>query len=191
MENWRIKTQILEFDDKTHSYFYNGEQIESVTQLLAKKFPSKYSKIPKDVLEKASERGTRIHKEIECYCKGFDVGTNEVKDFKFLKKHYGFKVIDNEIPIFFEFGGKIIAGRIDMILEMDGEYAVADLKTTSTLDKEYLGHQLNLYRLGAENCYDYKISSLYGIHIKDGKRKMIKIPIVDNEALLESLKEAL
>lgn len=191
MENWRINAQILEFDEENHSYFYNGEPVESVTQLLAKKFPSKYSKIPKEVLEMASERGTRIHKEIECYCKGFDLGTNEVKDFKFLKKHYKFNVKENEIPIYFEFGGKILAGRVDMILEMNGEFAVADIKTTSSLDKEYLGHQLNLYRLGVESCYGYKISSLYGIHIKDGKRKMVKIPIVEKEALLESLKEAL
>lgn len=181
----------LKFDKESHTYYVDGEKVDSVTQILSKKFPNKYANIPADVLLKASERGTQVHKAIEAYCKGFDDGSNEVSDFKFLRKHYGFTVKENELPIIINFGGKTIAGTTDMIFEMDGILAVADIKTTSTIDKEYLGHQLNLYKIGVEQTYGYAIEALYGIHIRDGKRKLIKIPIVSEEALYESLKEVL
>lgn len=181
----------LEFDEAEHIYHVDGVKVDSVTQLLAKKFPHKYDNIPPEILKKASERGTQIHKAIECYCQGYDDGSNEVKDFQFLQKHYKFTPKENEIPIILNFGGKTLAGRIDMIFEMNGELSVADIKTTSTIDKEYLGHQLNLYRLGVIQTYGYDIKGLYGIHLKDGKRKLVKIPIVTEEALYDSLKEVL
>ena len=77
-----------------------------------------------------------------------------------------------------------------VVMQMKG-LAVADIKTTSVLDKEYLVYQLNLYRIGLEQSYDYKIDSLYGIHLRDGKRKLVPIPIVSEEELYEKLKEVL
>lgn len=177
----------LEFIEDTHTYLVEGKIVPSVTQLLNRKFGGRYDSIPPEVLRKASERGTQIHKAIECYCQGFDDGSSEVRDYKFLERVHNFKAVENEIPIILDLGGKTYAGRLDMIISINGGYAVADIKTTSTLEKEYLGHQLNLYRLGVEQCYDYKISELYGIHLKDGKRKLVKIPIKEEEWLLKSL----
>lgn len=187
MEEWNIKGRKLEYVDQYHLYLVDGVKVPSVTQLLNRKFGKKYDGISADVLKKAAERGTQIHKAIECYCKGFDDGSSEVRDFKFLQKHYGFETVENELPIILTFGGETYAGRLDLILKIDGKYAVADIKTTSTLDKEYLGHQLNLYRMGVEQSYDYKIESLYGVHLRDGKRKLAKIPIKEEEWLLQSL----
>lgn len=187
---WIIKGKCLEFEEETHTYKCDGEKVDSVTQILHKLFPNKYAGIPKDVLKKASERGTQVHKAIEAFCKGFDDGSDEVKDFKFLRKNYGFIPIENEIPLILDFGGKTYAGTADLIMQMKG-LAVADIKTTSVLDKEYLVYQLNLYRIGLEQSYDYKIDSLYGIHLRDGKRKLVPIPIVSDEELYEKLKEVL
>lgn len=187
MESWNIKGRTLEYLDQSHIYICDGVKVPSVTQLLNRKFGNKYDGISKEVLMKAAERGTQIHKAIECYCKGFDDGSSEVRDFKFLQKHYGFETVENELPIILTFGGETYAGRLDLILKIDGKYAVADIKTTATLDKEYLGHQLNLYRMGVEQSYDYKIESLYGVHLRDGKRKLAKIPIKEEEWLLQSL----
>ena len=58
-----------------------------------------------------------------------------------------------------------------------GDKALADIKTTSTLDKEYLAYQLNLYRLGYMQSYDEEITKLYGVHLRDDKRKFVEIPI--------------
>lgn len=186
-----INGRILEFEEDSHTYYVDGVKVESVTQILKKKFPDKYANIPESVLKRASDRGVQIHKAIECYCRGFDDGSDEVSDFKFLQKHYGFVPFKTEIPIILDLNGKTYAGRIDLILKTDDDLTLSDIKTTSTLDKEYLGHQLNLYKVGVEQTYGYKISHLWGIHLTNGKRKVVNIPIVDKELLIESLKECL
>ena len=186
-----IKGRQLDFMEEYHAYFVDGEQVESVTQLLKKIFPDKYSDIPDHILKQACERGTQVHKAIEAYCKGFDDGSDEVKDFRFLQKHYGFTVIENELPMILDFGGKTYAGTTDMIFKMDDVLCLADIKTTSELDKNYLGYQLNLYKIGVEQSYGYDIKALYGIHLKNGKRKLVTIPIVSEEQLYESIKEIL
>lgn len=188
MNSWEIKGRTLEFLDETHTYLVDGVIVPSVTQLLGRKFSHKYDNIPAETLRKAAERGTAIHKSIENYCVSHvESDLIELHDFKFLKKMYQFEVMENELPIILDLGGKTYAGRLDMILKMNDKYSVADIKTTSTLDKEYLGHQLNLYRIGVEQCYDYRIEELYGIHLKEGKRKLVKIPIKEEEWLLQSL----
>lgn len=191
MESWEIKGRTLEYDDASHTYLVDGIIVRSVTQLLQMKFGGKYDGIDAGVLKAAADRGTAIHKAIEEYCKtGRNEDVPEVRDFKFLQHQYNFLVIGNEMPIILDFAGETYAGRLDLILNLnpaDPCYAVADIKTTSTLDKDYLGHQLNLYRMGVEQCYDIVPQELYGIHLKDGKRKMVKIPIRSEKWLAESL----
>lgn len=191
MESWEIKGRTLEYDDASHTYLVDGIIVRSVTQLLKLKFGGKYDGIDAGVLKAAADRGTAIHKAIEEYCKtGRNEDVPEVRDFKFLQHQYNFLVTGNEMPIILDFAGETYAGRLDLILNMnpsDPCYAVADIKTTSTLDKDYLGHQLNLYRMGVEQCYDIVPQELYGIHLKDGKRKMVKIPIRSEKWLAESL----
>lgn len=186
-----INGRQLDFIEESHTYFVDGEKVESVTQILSRLFPNKYADIDPGILKRAAQRGEQVHRAIEAFCKGFDDGSDEVKDFNFLRKHYGFVPIENELPIILDFGEKTYAGRIDLLLKMDGQVCLADIKTTSTLDKNYLGYQLNLYKLGLEQSYGYKIEGLYGIHLRDGKRKLVKIPIVSEEQLYESMKEIL
>ena len=187
MYEWYIKGRKLEFEEENHIYRVDGAIVPSVTQLLKRKFGGKYNDVPADVLKRAQEKGTMIHKVIECYCNGFDDNSAYTRNFKFLQKHYRFHPVETELPIILEFGGKTYAGRLDLILEIGGKNAVADIKTSYTLDREYLGHQLNLYRLGVEQSYDYKISKLYGIHLREDVRKFVEIPIKEEEWLLESL----
>lgn len=191
MESWEIKGRTLEYDDASHTYLVDGIIVRSVTQLLKMKFGGKYDGIDAGVLKAAADRGTAIHKAIEEYCKtGRNEDVPEVRDFKFLQHHYNFYVVGNEMPIILDFAGETYAGRLDLLLDVnliEHRYSVADIKTTSTLDKDYLGHQLNLYRLGVEQCYDIAIQELYGIHLKDGKRKMVGIPIRSEKWLAESL----
>lgn len=192
MESWEIKGRTLEYDDDSHTYLVDGIIVSSVTQLLNRRFGHKYDDVSSSVLAAAASRGTMIHKAIEDFCHGIDSDLAEVKDFEFLMNYYGFWVVKNELPIILDLAGKTYAGRLDMILAMNGEpyddkLAVADIKTTSVLDKEYLGYQLNLYRLGAMQSYGYEISKLYGIHLRSGKRKLVPIPIKEESWLVESL----
>lgn len=182
-----IKGHILEYYDDEHQYLVDGVMVSSITQLLTKKFPKRFEGVRKDTLEKAAEKGTEMHQDIENYCvSGVEKATKEIRNFKFLMKAYDFFVIDNEVPvILFKDEQPIAAGRLDMIIKINDAIGIADLKRTSTLDKEYLAYQLNLYRIAFQQCYGIPVKNLHGIQLKDDKRKMVEIPI--NEYLMEEI----
>lgn len=185
MESWIINFSTLEYDDDTHTYLVDGVIVPSVTQVLDIKFGGKYASVNPATLNRAANRGTTIHKAIEDYCKGNEelLGTKEVRNFRFLKKHYEFDVLENETPIVITKEGiPIVAGRLDLVLGINGVNALADIKTVSTLDKEYLAYQLNLYRIGYMQSYGADIKELYGVHLRDDKRKFVKIPIDEGRA---------
>lgn len=183
METWKIAGFTLEYDDDDHVYIVDGVIVPSITQMLSVKFGNKYDFVNKATLERAANRGTAIHKAIENFCKSGDQeDVKEVHNFNFLMNYYGLKVLENETPIIlFKDEAPIAAGRLDLILDNNGKTCVADIKTTSVLDKEYLAYQLNLYRLGYTQSYGIKVDELYGVHLRENKRKLVKIPV--NEAV--------
>lgn len=180
VESWVLRGHTLEYLDDIHQYLVDGIMVSSITQMLKMRFGNKYAGIDALTLQRASERGTVIHKAIEEYCKdGTDRDyVKELKNFKFLQKQYAFNVIENELPvILFDGDETISAGRLDMVLSMADQRGLADIKTTSTLDKEYLGLQLNLYRIAYMQTYGGQIDFLRGIHLRDDVRKFVSIPI--------------
>lgn len=184
METWEIRGGTLEYDDESHIYIYDGICLPSITQILQVRFGKKYDGVDNRVLNKAAEKGTLIHKAIENLCKTGEVEDyKEVRNFLFLQKHYDFKVVDNEIPVvLFENDIPIAAGRLDLILDINNGLYLADIKRTAILDKEYLGFQLNLYRIAFQQCYGKRIKGLRGIHLRENKRKFVPIPIKEDMA---------
>ena len=69
-----------------------------------------------------------------------------------------------------------------MVLEMNGEIGGADIKRTSSLDKDYLFYQLNLYRIAYRQTYGIEWDFLKGIHLREDVRKMVAIPVNENLA---------
>lgn len=173
---------MIEFDEETHTYLVDGIIVPSVTQILKVRFGGKYDWVNHKTLQAAAERGTRIHKAIEDHCLcGYDDGSQEIRNFDFLLKIHKLKVVENEVPVVITKEGFTCAGRLDLILEKDG-LCVADIKTTSNIDKEYLAAQLNLYRIGYEQTYKKSITAIYGVHLKGDKRKLYPIPINEDLA---------
>lgn len=186
IETWNIAGGILEYIDDIHTYLFNGEIFPSITQILKIKFGNKYDGISEGVLKRASEKGTRVHKIIEDYEKHNieDISYSELRDWKFLKKSYKFECLDNEIPIvIFKDDKPVACGRLDLVLKENEMLGLGDIKTTSTLDKEYLAYQLNLYRIGFQQCYEKNIEFLRGVHLKNGTRKYVEIPIREDMAI--------
>lgn len=185
MESWEIKGHTLEYIDEIHQYIIDGLCIPSITQILKIKFGNKYAGISAETLQKAADKGTKVHEAIENFEKWKieDIGCQELKDYKFLKRQYKFECRDNEVPIIlFKDGKPIAAGRLDLVLEMKLDLGLGDIKRTSTLDKEYLAYQLNLYRIGFMQCYDKEIKFLKGLHLRAGVRKFIDLPINEEMA---------
>lgn len=185
MNTWEINGHVLEYFDDTHTYLVDGIIVPSITQILKIKFNNKYSGVDQKVLNRASEKGTEVHEAIEKLCKTGEVeDLKEVNNFIFLQKQYKFNTIDNEVPIIlFRDETPIGAGRLDLVLEENNELGLGDIKRTSVLDKEYLAYQLNLYRIGYQQCYGTEIKFLKGLHLREDVRKYINIPINEKLAL--------
>ena len=189
METFSIKGGTLEYFDDTHTYLYEGLMLPSVSRILETKFKGEYKNVPPAVLNNAAQRGTAVHKAIENYNNlGYDDGSEAVRNFKFLQKQYGFDVLDSELPlVIFKDDMPIACGRLDMTMLMDGETGIADIKTVSTLNKEKIAYQLNLYRIGLMQSYGVDAKFLKIIHLMDGIRKVIDSPI--NEGMTWELIE--
>jgi len=179
----------LEFNPELHQYVVDGKIIPSVTQVLAEaKFGHKYDGINEDVLENARCRGSELHNAVDNYEKsGLERDDLiEFRDYKFLKRLFGFKVLQTEMPVVIDIDGFMMAGTFDQLEQANSLFGLADIKRTSVLDKEYVSYQLNLYRIGYEQCYpDKKIDFLKAIHLRDGVRRYVDIPI--NEEVTKQL----
>lgn len=182
MELFKLKVGDLEYYDDEHVYLFNGVMLPSVTEIIGKKF-NDYASVPKDVLNRAAERGTKVHKQIENFCRsGANDGSTAIRHFKFLQSQYGFEVLDNEMPlVIFKDDIPVACGRLDMTIEMNGKVGIADIKTCSALNKEKIAYQLNMYRLGLMQTYGVQAEFLKIIHIRDDKRKFIDMPINEEE----------
>ena len=182
----------LEFDEATHTYYYDGIETPSVTQMLRKVFPNKYAGIPQQVLESASQKGIAVHEAIERFEKTGEIsGLEELRNYRFLKRIYGFTAKENEIPIVVKIDGKVVmAGRLDMITEQNGQLGVEDIKRTATVDKNSLFYQLNWYAIGYEQGTGEKIEYLKCLHLRESVRKRIDIPL-NKEMAIKKLHELL
>ena len=179
-----IKGHTLEYFEDEHLYLVDGLVVPSITQLLKVRFGNKYEHIRTDTLKRASEAGTQVHDAIQRLCEDGEVADlPEVRNFMFLQRQYGFEVIENETPVILSvLDEPIAAGRLDMVIRMDGQIGGADIKRTSSLDKEYLFYQLNLYRIAYLQSYEVEWDFLRGIHLKDNVRKFVPIPINEHMA---------
>lgn len=178
-ECWKIAGHDLEYIDSDHQYLIDGVCVPSVTQVLKYKFANKYDGINKETLKRAAEQGTAVHKAIEDYCReGIESELPELRNFKFIQRQYEFTVLENEVPvILFMDDEPVCAGRLDMIVDIAGMIGIVDIKRTSTLDKDYLAHQLNLYRIAYRQSYGVEADFLRGLHLREDTRKFVNIPI--------------
>ena len=175
----------LEYLDDIHTYLVDGIIVPSVTQVMKIRFGGKYTGIPRKVLDRAAEKGTAVHEAIQAYCEQrTESELPEVRNFKFLQKHYDFTVKACEQPVILSMNHEpVCAGRLDLVLEMGGKVGGADIKRTSTLDKEYLAYQLNLYRIAYRQCYGVEWEFLRGVHLRENTRKFVEIPINEQMAM--------
>lgn len=178
------------FNEDLHTYTVDGKRAISVTQAVKNYLPSKYSAVSEKVLQEAAKRGTRLHNAIEIYEQdGLESNElQEFRDYRFLKKHYGWKVLESEKMVLYIDNGITICGRFDQLQKVGHKVVLADIKNTSALDKEYLGIQLNLYRMALKQSYGIEADELRGIWLYKGKRKYVSIPI-NEELTKEVIKE--
>ena len=162
---------MITFNKEEHTYTNGDKKLISVTQLLKLAGVSTdYSFVNSEVMRKASERGTLIHKEIEDYIKNGAVGfTEELFAFIDYLKENDLEPIASELLV----NDDEVAGTIDLILKnrKTGEIELDDIKTTSSVNKDYVSWQTSLYK----HLYGEQVDKLKCLHLKGDKLKAIEL----------------
>ena len=189
MNTYEINQHTIEFIPETHQYVVDGILVPCVSNILAYKF-NDYAKIPKEVLQRASAKGTELHKAIEDYeQQGITSDLQEFKNYLFLKKQHNFKNIENEVPVLYENEGRVLfVGTLDQIIQIDGKLGINDFKRVSAPNGRKIAYQLNFYKLAYEQTYGKKIDFLSYTHLRETVRKFHPLPI-NEETTLDLLNE--
>ena len=184
MDTFEINGHTVEFLPETHQYIVDGILTPCVSNILAYKF-NDYTSVPQDILKRAGEKGTELHKAIEDFEKeGKRSDLKEFKNYLFLKKHYRFENIANELPVLYEEDGRVVyVGTLDQVIEIDGNLGINDFKRVSAPNKEKIAYQLNLYRLAYEQTYGRPIEFLSFTHLREDVRKFHQLPINEEMAI--------
>ena len=193
-----VENKLVYFDELTHTYLRSGDDKElmGVTTLMKLcGLGPDYKDIPQAVLEKAAERGSAVHKAIECHCKGetydipFEYQDEVILDmaaYKLKAAAEKFKVLANEYLVS---DNEYVASSIDMILN---DLTLIDIKTTSEVHTDAVSWQLSIYKYLFElQNPGRKVPHLKCLHIRKGVCKLVDIPEKPREqvvALMESFK---
>lgn len=159
----------LFFDPDTHTYYWKGEKVPSVTEIAKPISSERLNELPKWVVENARKRGKAVHEYAEEYllCGELDFDRIEpeylpyVENFVNWANTYKPKVLYTEYKI----GCAEFAGTTDLICEIDGKIVLVDYKTTSAVDKKSLSVQLEGYNRLAK-LYRIKVDRFMYLHLK-------------------------
>ena len=183
----KFNPEYLEFDEESHTYWYQGEVIPSVTTIIkAADAGADYSGIPDYILKRAAEIGTDVHKRIELhYLEGSDPVSDDEKANEYL---VGFEqFLADDVFECWETERKLacpkywFSGTVDLVGWVNGELAVIDVKTTSKLHHETVEYQLSAYQYLAELFYEEPIPKRYALHLKKkGSRRYALEPMMSN-----------
>lgn len=167
----------LRFDEKTHVYTYAGRSVPSVTQILNPLSARVYGDIPAEVLARAAERGTQVHRAIELYVqtgiKDIDAEyAGYLEGFERWWKQYNPKAILTEQ----KFVNPILgyAGTCDLVCNVGDRLLIVDYKTSSVLNEMLVGIQLEAYKRGISRVAD--IGGTAALHLrKDGSFSFLEM----------------
>lgn len=148
-------TEVI-FYPETHTYVVGDKELPSVTSLLTKVYGDSYSAVNPEILKRAAEYGTAVHEEIQQLIEmrkensGIPISpkyqeTNNY--FTFVEDIYKIVPLMTEkvVVLYNENGEPCAAGRFDLLCTASGKKTLADFKTTSTIHKQLVTAQLNLY----------------------------------------------
>lgn len=173
------------FNEEEHTYKLGKAYLSGITGIISKYiFPDKYKGIPDSVLMNAAEKGRAIHKDIENYEEGLPYCLIETKAYISLMAENGISHLASEYIVS---DNKRYASAIDKV---DDQYNLYDIKTTYTLDEDYISWQLSIYAYLFELQNGFPCNSLFAIWIKGSNAKLVPIKKIDGEIIKEFLDAA-
>ena len=169
-----VKSSVV-FNEGNHTYFLGDKQLSGITGMIKRQlFPDKYKEVPQHILERAAERGTRVHHECQFVdITGFEPESQEAMNYSFIRTGAGYNALANEYTVSDE---EYFASNIDCVWEKDGKIALADIKTTYSPDKAYLEWQLSIYAYLFEmQNPNLKVDRLFGVWLYNDKSELIPL----------------
>lgn len=173
-----MNNQVLEFQEKTHSYYLNKKHIPSVTQILAPISKVLYENIEIATLRNKAKIGSRVHRLIELHSKyGLTPSNEEDEDVllyfnqylqwnKMLVNSY---IFENEFKGFYSSNDMTFGGTIDNIRMIANSLVLIDYKTVANPNELILSLQLYGYKLIAEQTLGVVINEFKALCLrKDG-----------------------
>lgn len=185
----KLQDSGVSFDAEAHRYFLNGVELSGITGLLHKHiFPQMYADIPQFVLDRAAERGTMVHESIELLDAGFAPAesTPELESYKRIKAENGLSTVANEYLVTDK---EHFASGIDLVLsDKEDNIILADIKTTSVLNKEYVRWQLSIYSYLFElQNPEVKVSKLYALWLRGDNSEFAEVERIDTATIKDLL----
>lgn len=182
----------IEFLEDTHQYLYNGVLIPSVSAIIR---DDKYLGIPDHILEKAADKGVKVHKATEDIDKKKKVRIDNeyapyVLQYALWKLEHAKEWSDVETIVYTE----DYAGTVDRIQRKGDEILICDIKTTSKIYEDSLSLQLAAYIIAHADMEGNDLSKYTGAVLwlrKDGYKFKKITPDYDGfRAKLQAYKEA-
>lgn len=161
---------MIEFNEELHRYTENGVVLPSVSQVLRAVFGNKYDCVNQDILEKAQNKGNAVHTEIQNYESNGELGFSKELEAYIRERSQDLEYINHEQII----GGSEfkVCGKYDLLFNG----ILADIKTNSKFDKDYVQKQLSLYKYIGKFKED-----LMAIWLKDNVCKFYEIDYLGDE----------
>lgn len=144
-----------------HAYMLDLEELTGVTTVLKQVlFYDKYNGISEEVLRRAAARGTAIHEAVQAHLLGIPYNpAPDTLEFKTeaaraLASWQNYErgselqtMVETECVEYLVSNEQDIASKVDVVFKNKGGegYTLADIKTTSEFDEEYLSWQLSIY----------------------------------------------
>ena len=146
---------LVVFYPETHQYFVDDKELPSVTTLLSKVYGNAYAGVNPEILKRAAEYGTAVHDELQQLIEmrkqspdvPLDCAHQETRNyFTFVESIYKVEpLLTEQMVVLYDGGKPVAAGRFDLLCNVKGKLTLADFKTTTTIHKQLVTAQLNLY----------------------------------------------
>ncbi len=174
------------FDEVEHRYTLDGKELSGITSIIHHYcFPDMYGGVSQAVLDKAAERGKRIHNLVQLSVLDLLPDDNRAELQPFFDATKGIEWLASEYLVS---DLEAVASAIDLVGLVDGKIYLYDIKTTSVLQLQYLQWQLSIYsRLFRQQNPTLEVAGLRAIHFRDGQCTLTDIiPLQDEyvDALL-------
>lgn len=195
MRSPKLRQSGVLFNEAEHLYSLNGKQLRGITGILHRKiFTDMYTDVPEDILRKAAEYGSSVHSTIEL-CDSLEDYDNQDSNYIAYRRLLSEKNLVTFANEYIVTDSENYASAIDVTaIDDKGNIALADIKTTSKLNDEYVSWQLSIYKylFGILNPkLKKKVTALYAIWLpkkRYGQPTLIQVDEKPEELVKELLR---